>query len=288
MKRIHLANILLICVLGTLLFWPKFEKQVVHESVSTAYDSICMITTGNHIASGVLLESGYVMTAAHVVDHNSNGKIDPSEETFTLKFPDLKEYQAKALFLGDQKAKQDLAILLPTKGIPLLGVKIMSDEEYEGLQVGTPVYTIGMQNGSFPPNITDGRIIEKPYGSNAHRNSANTYFGNSGGGVFIDNKLVGIATAVGMGRMRLTLPMFGPDGSMAFANVGYTVPLANSSLHVPATSAREFITTNNLEDALWEQPAKCPYEAWFAVAGFNVALAFWLLLIFRLMRRWMK
>lgn len=285
MKRIHLANILLICVLGTLLFWPKFEKQVAHESVSTAYDGICMITTGNHIASGVLLESGYVITAAHVVDQNSNGKIDPNEETFTLKFSNLKEYQAKVLFIGDQDTKQDVAILLPTEGIPLLGVKMMSDEEYEELKVGTPIYTIGMQNGSFPANITDGRIVSMPYGSNAHRNSCSTYFGNSGGGVFVGDKLIGIATAVGMGRLSMSLPVFGPDGSMAFINVGYTVPLASASLHVPITSTREFLTSNNLEDALWEKPVRCPYEAWFAVVGFNAVLVLWLILIFRLMRR---
>ena len=106
--------------------------------------------------------------------------------------------------------------------------------------------------------------------------------------MFVGNKLIGIATAVGMGRLRMSLPVFGPDGSMAFINAGYTVPLASASLHVPITSTREFIIDNGLEDALWEHPVRCPYEAWFTVAGFNAVLVLWLVLIFRLMRRWMK
>lgn len=291
MKRIHLANILLVCVLGTILLWPTSKKPITHESISTAYDSICMVSSGAHYASGVLLESGYVLTAAHVVDHDGDGKIDKNEETHTLRFQALPHfrYQAKVLAIGEIAFRQDVALLKPTEKIPLTGVKMMPSREYRALPIGTPVYTIGMQNGEFPGNVTDGRLVQKKTTSHLHRNSANTYFGNSGGGVFIGDRLVGIATAVGMGRLRLSVPMFDAKGIFhGQALVVYTVPLANSSLHVPVTSVREFIVDAELEDALREKPTRCPYESYFAVIGFNVALIVWLGLAFYVLRRWMK
>lgn len=295
MKRIHLANVLLICVLGTLLLWPNIKEPIIHRSVSTAYDSICMISSdallGNQFfASGVLLESGYIITAAHVVDRNMDGVIDDNERFVDIKFPALGEevFLAETIAVSKTPGTLDVAILNPTEAIWLPGVKLTSDEEYWSTKIGAPLYTIGMQNGDYPGNITDGRMIEMKPSSNSHRNSANSYFGNSGGGVFIDNKLIGIASAVGIGRQRLQVPIFSGMRQVGVAIVPYSVPLANSSLHVPAPSIRQFLVENDLEEALWEAPTRCPYEAYFAVALFNLILAAWLFLIFKLMRRWMS
>jgi hypothetical protein len=254
-----------------------------------------MITSGSlgnqYYASGILLESGYILTAAHVVDRNMDGILDKNEKFTNVKFPALGngEIKVETIAISKTPNKLDCAILLPTEPIDLPGVKLMSDEEYWSTKIGTPLYTIGMQNGSYPGNITDGRMIEMNLGTNAHRNSANSYFGNSGGGVFINNKLAGIASAVGMGRQTLQVPVFGPNGGLrGMATVPYTVPLANISLHVPVPSVRQFLVENDLEDALWEEPVRCPYHEYFAAGLFNVILAAWLFLIFKLMRRWMS
>lgn len=285
---------MLICVLGTLFLWPKLKEPVNYDNINVAYDSICMITSGTgenrFIASGVLLESGYVLTAAHVVDRNFNNKIDDNERFITVKFPALgdKEIQAEAI-ASDDVLELDLAILNPQEEIDLPGVRLMSNEDYWNIKIGTPLYTIGMGNGEYPGNITDGRMIEMDRHSNAHRNSANSYFGNSGGGVFVDEELVGIAVAVGMGRQELRMPVFTPQGrQVGMVMVPYNIPLANSSRHVPATSIRNFLASHYLDDVLWEAPRQCPYTPYLAVAVFNLVLASLLFLVYGVLLKWMK
>ena len=291
MRRIHLANVLLICVLGTLLLWPNINKPVVHKSINTAYDSVCMIVTDSYTASGVLLESGYILTAAHAIDRNSNGKIEKNESIVMLQFSSANHFkvQATAIAIGSPKDGLDIAILIPDQEVPLPGVKLMATEEYWQLKIGEPIYIIGMQNGLYPASITDGRITSTKRGSHAHRSSATIYYGSSGGGIFTNDKLIGIVVAVGIGKQILPIPMYNQHGiQYGIVNVPYEIPLANSSSHTPAPSVIDFLIDKNLPDALWEHPPKCPYEAYFAVSGFNLALIFWLFIIFRLMSRKIK
>jgi hypothetical protein len=284
--KIHFANILLICVLGTLLLWPEISEPIVHESVSTAYDSICIITSNSTYASGVLLESGYILTAAHVIDQNLNGIIDPEERIFNLKFHAIDfEVKAESIIVGDPRVDLDIAVIKPLKKVPLPGVRLMSASDYWKLKIGTPVYTIGMQNGEYPGNITDGRIISMNI-SHSHRNSANSYFGNSGGGVFKDDLLIGIAVAVGFGVRELNMPVFSPDGhQVGMVIVPYTVPLANSSRHTPASSIINLLREAHLMDlVLEERPAECPYKDYYAAMAFNTFLIIALLLAFKFMQ----
>lgn len=296
MIKVHLANILLICVLGTLLLWPELKiEPPIDESVRTAYQSVCQITseTQEGSASGVLLESGYVLTAAHVIDRNQDGKIDDHEKVVKLTFPSNEfETTATTLYCSDMREGLDIAILKPKDNIPLMGVKLMSAKEYWKLKIGTPVYTIGMQSGQPRANVTDGRIITTPKDKSHHRNSANSYYGNSGGGVFIGNKLVGIASQLGLGQHRLMVPIFSADHKrrvlmqVGTVSVPYQVPLANQSIHVSAPAVRDFVNTGKYDgEPLWERPVKCPYEDYYSVMGFNAALALFLLLVFKVMRR---
>lgn len=297
MIKIHLANILLICFLGTLFLWPEFKiEPQIDKSVSTAYQSVCQITTGKAAGSGVLLESGYVLTASHCIDRNLNDKLEDNEKVVKLTFPNIKfETDADVVHVGKVQ-ETDIAILKPREHPPLIGVKLMSSEEYNKLNTGAPLYTIGMQSGLPKANITDGRLIDSPSGESRHRNSSNTYKGNSGGGVFIGDKLVGIASQVGVGEHHLYIPIFHVkehERMLSFRQimklpVPYTFPMANQSVHVPVPAIRGFLGSKEFEtDPLWEEPIKCPYEEYYSVLAFNAGLAAFLMLIFLVMRkRW--
>lgn len=287
MLKIHLANILLICVLGTLMLWPNIIEPRNYPSINTAYNSVCMIETSDYCASGVLLESGYVLTASHVVDRNKNGKLENEEEVLFLTFSNADDFVTKADVVTFAHAEiLDIAILKPRIPVPLPGVKMIPSREYYGLKTGTPIYTIGMPNGSYPANITDGRIIDI-YGSvNEHRNSANSYMGNSGGGVFYDDVLIGISSKVGIGELGLDIPIFENREKVGMQNVWYTVPLANVSTHVPVPAIRAFLN-RSLKDSLVETPIGYPYGEYYAAIGFNLGLIFILLAVFKVMRRYM-
>lgn len=294
MKRIHFANVLLICALGTLILWPDIKLPIRHRSVNTAYSSICAITTGNLSASGVLLESGYVLTAAHVVDHNMNGKIESSEKFFNINFPTLNNYkvQAEVVLTSDDPNKLDIAVLKTLKKIPLKGVSLISEDLYWRIKIGQPLFAIGMLNGRSPGNITDGRMIDmSPPATHPfkHRNSANSYYGCSGGGVFVGDKLIGISSAVGLGEQYLMMPVFTPKKQLlGYVQVPYEVPMSNDSIHVPAPAIQAFLEKHGLNDVLWHRPVKKFYEPYLAVIIFNLVLGTCLFLSFKIIKYLMK
>lgn len=289
MKRLHLANIILICVLGTLLLWPKIKPSKAHNTIQKSYSSVCMITTNNAAASGVLLESGYILTAAHVVDQNLNGILEENEIRQKVVFPSIDfETTATVIISGNIKESIDLAVLVPEKEIPLRGVRIIQSKDYWDLKFGEPITTIGMQMGESPAHITDGRLISMPSDDTLHRNSANSYFGNSGGGIFKEEQLIGIAVAVGRDKLHLNMPIFDGPRFIGTIKVGYMIPLANSSLHVPAPLIVNFLQQNDLDKVLETSPGDCPYHAYFAVMIFNGLLMSWLIIIYNIIRYWMK
>jgi len=194
MKRILFAILMLICTLGNTLFWPEPKPEpVLHESIRSSYDNICMITTSNSVASGVLLESGYILTAAHVVDQNMDGVLDDNEKHLKAHFASIDmEVEIEALAMGDLTWDDlDVAVLKPAQEIPLNGTRLMTDEEYQSLKIGTPISAIGMTNAVSPANISDGRIVNLDPDEHGHWSSASVFFGNSGGGAFVEDKLAG-------------------------------------------------------------------------------------------------
>ncbi len=292
MKKLCFVNTLIMCVLGSVIFWPTKPIRIVKPEIYTAYSSVCMITSGTKeegfTASGVLLESGYILTAAHVVDKDFDGEIDDKEVPLKIKFPLLpgKEFDAHVIATSYDPTKLDIAILRPDKIIPLNGVKLISDNDYWLIQIGDPLYTIGMQNGGFPSNITDGRMIFMDPHSNSHRNSANSYYGNSGGGVFIKNKLIGISSAMGIGVQRLIMPIFAPNGILiGRVSVPYNVPLANFSMHTSAPAIRKFILSQKMKQVLIEKPYNCPYKIYYDVILINIVLLLWSIILYLLLLR---
>lgn len=294
MKKIHFANVLLICVLGTLILWPNIKLPTRHQSINIAYDSVCAITTGNYSASGVLLESGYILTAAHVVDRNMDGKIDNSEKFADINFPALNndKVQAEVVISSNIPDELDVALLKLSEKIPLKGVSLISSTDYWRIKIGQPLFAIGMLNGRSPGNITDGRMIDMdPPGTHAfkHRNSANSYYGCSGGGVFIENKLIGISSAVGLGEQYLSMPVLNVNKELiGYIQIPYEVPMSNDSIHVPAPAIQAYLKENGPEDVLWQRPIKKFYEPYLAVIIFNLILSTCLFLSFKIIKRLMK
>lgn len=279
MKRIALALVILICVLGNTLLWPDMLPPTTHASVRNTYDNVCAVTTGDSIASGVLLESGYILTAGHVADNNGNGMLDEDEKLLTVTFNQIDlEVQAEVLAVGSLWANLDIAILKPEQEIPLRGVRLMSDEEYWSLTVGTPVSAIGMTNGVSPANITDGRITILDPDRTMHWSSAPIWFGNSGGGMFAGEELAGITVAVGASDMAISLPIFHVDPEKRLIRhvgavvVPLRIPVTSQSLYTPAPAIREFLLSNDLAVALELAPFVWPYQEYYGACTFNVFL----------------
>ena len=289
MRRIHLANIILICILGTLTFWPNIKPSNIYGSLTDSYNSVCMVSDKNGAGSGVLLESGFILTAAHVIDKNMNGVLEASEERVEIFFPNINfKTQATAILISTPEEEVDIAVLDPDMTIPLRGSRLMSIENYRKLTIGTPIVTIGMQLGTAPANITDGRLIETDPSYRIHRNSANSYMGNSGGGLFVNNQLAGIVTSIAYDRLNVIGPIYENKRQVGEVPVPYIIPMANYSLHSTAPAIADYLNNADLLDILRPNLNSYPYQEYTAVAVFNLILVLWLVLVFRLMAQWIE
>jgi hypothetical protein len=186
------AALLLTLLLPTSLF----AKTDVHKSIAKAYQGTCAIQSHNRTrGTGVLLANGYVVTAAHVIDLNGNGKLEDKERIVDLKFytPKAHKVTGWVILLGDPTSKRrvDIALIIPDKAI-YSKVKMV-----KAPGIGTPVFTVGHPLGG-PPTVTDGRVSHP--NRQGGRSSIPVYSGNSGGGVFLhgSQNLVGIIVRVTM------------------------------------------------------------------------------------------
>jgi hypothetical protein len=185
-----------VALLLTLLPTTLFAKPDVHKSITKAYQGTCAIQSNNNTrGTGVLLANGYVVTAAHVIDLNGNGKLEDKERIVDLKFYTPKPYKITGwvILLGDPTSKRrvDIALIIPDKAIHSR-VKMA-----KAPGIGTPVFTVGHPLGGSP-TITDGRVSHP--NNQGGRSSIPVYSGNSGGGVFLhgSQNLIGIIVRVTM------------------------------------------------------------------------------------------
>jgi S1-C subfamily serine protease len=209
-----MRRILILIALSLFLFPITISAQnaaIVHPKIRNAYEGTCAITTNNSlIGTGVLLENGYIVTAAHVVDHNDNKKLDDIEKKVTVyfflthlavdckvvAFGDVTKTEPEGVFL-------DIAVLEPA-------IKIKSKVKFRKGQtlIGTPIFAIGMTLGS-PPCITSG-YINYPFNKYLGRASALIYKGNSGGGIFDSEtqECLGIVIKVAGEKVRIRVGPF--------------------------------------------------------------------------------
>jgi hypothetical protein len=183
----------LIALAGWIIIWGiVFGLDPVpiktNENVRVAFDATCKVISGKAEATGVLLNTGYVITAAHMVDRNNNGKIDKNERDITLEFYSQQvKMRADIIWVGKIR-RYDFAILKPS-----WPVKSNVYVERKNPQYGDRIFTIGMTKGEGPL-ITEGF---QSWNTQVYTSRASIFVhdGNSGGGIFNEHQnLVGIVS----------------------------------------------------------------------------------------------
>lgn len=231
------------------------SSRGIHSDFDESYSSVCHIHSGTRgpAASGVMLKSGYVLTAAHLIDDNENGKLDPKEMEWEVNFPSVNGENFKtigrpiAVSNHLSEFSLDIAILRLDEKPPIAGVSLIEDLDYYNLKTGEPIDIIGMMNNRTPASITSGRISSFRF-KEAHRTNATAYMGSSGGGIFNkDQELIGIETKVGIAKEYIH------TARMIIPFVHY---LPNISYYSPATRIRHFLKENGLvemalDDSIW-------------------------------------
>lgn len=280
-------------ILGTFYLAPSSNSKFsnIEDQFQDSYTSVCEVHTGVGVGSGVLLESGYILTAGHNIDRNNNNKIDDDEKIINARFHAIDfETQLETIALVyshrvGAKTEIDIALCRPSEKVPLKGVRLYASESYwQDIKIGTLIHAIGMTNGVTPANITDGRITTYQRDDNLHRNSASTYFGNSGGGVFTsDGRLAGIVVRVGTGHIAVKTPIVNTrNRAIVGQSLSYIyVPIANSSLHISAPAINNFLIDAGFEDALKIRPQPKILMMYLFIVSYNtIILSISILLFF--------
>ncbi len=171
----------------------------INDSIRDSYNSACRVTVqhllGESRGSGVLLDTGFVLTAGHNVDLNMNGVLEESERDVKLEFfsPDGTAYSCKARTVMMGKAPHyDFALLQPDHDL-------RSNVKFDTTLplVGDRIHTIGCPRG-LALHVTTG-LQSVPTNKSRARASFGVYMGNSGGGVFTESEeVVGVVVGVGI------------------------------------------------------------------------------------------
>jgi len=185
------------------LFFVGCGKAVTVEKftpmVKNAYHSTCKISGELGAGTGILLDTGYVLTAGHVVDKNFDGKLQLEELECQVEFfaPNTAQIiTGTVIMIGDyiNDSSQDVAVIALPLGSPVGSVSLISSETYGLLPYGEDVFTLGCPR-SKSPKLFSGLLEYSDIDSNIARASFTSIMGNSGGGVYSSNgSLIGIIT----------------------------------------------------------------------------------------------
>lgn len=162
-----------------------------------AFDNTCAVYTEEGGATGICLDTGFILTSRHVVDLNSDGDLDWNERFVRVEFySDVAEVHT-AIVLHVSKGESDFAVITaPHKNHS--GVKLMSDADYEHIAAGMPIFAIGRSGGMNPPHFTDGIKSTDLEEELLDRAAITIFYGNSGGGLFDEasGELIGLAARI--------------------------------------------------------------------------------------------
>lgn len=211
---------IVIGLIGWLIFSVAFivynyVPSRVNSDLEDSFKATCRITVGDSKGTGVLLNTGYIITAAHVVDHDGDGKAD-KDKALEIEFFDSKVDDTAEIVLIGKTNEYDFAIIKPS-----IDVKSSIQVSDKAPKYGDKLYTIGMTKG-FGPLITDG-YQSWPSRNSTKRASVFVHEGNSGGGIFNeDQELCGIVSqtissrAMAPVRVTVAIPLRGGRRRVVF------------------------------------------------------------------------
>jgi len=239
-------------IAALVIFWPQPQSVNVNESVWSSYHATCRVTMnharGQILGTGVTLNTGYILTAAHCVDVNMNDRVDPDERALDVEFfGSVASIQSASVVFCGTFEGYDIAVLEVPE--PPESNVYLTDVEF-----GEKVFAIGCTSGS-DPNISEGRASSDVKGLS--RAGLAVWRGNSGGGIWSqDEGLAGIVTRLGLGEMysrgQLVVPT---ENGLMIINMrqSFNVPLANWCEYVSAADIKECLDDKGLGFVYEEQ-----------------------------------
>jgi hypothetical protein len=275
----YLVTFLLLLLIGC------GESPKVSSDIKEAYFSSCRVATLGQYGSGILLDTGYILTAAHVIDANGDNVANEEERDVSVEFfsPVASIHSASIIFLGkwNDDDTHDIAVL-KIDNPPRSKIRLLPLGSYDNLLFGESIYTIGCPVG-MSPRVTDGRIdtnfsgrdeVSKKLG----RCTAEIYGGNSGGGVFRDESLIGLATQ-GYGEYKtMNINMMVP---IPLEGGGMTLMMGTGqATYIEIVSSwTEFVTAKQIVNLLDERGLKSVYQKHVDVYGIYFGILFNLFLL---------
>lgn len=228
---------------------PKSEK--ISPDIRDAYNATCKVQNLFGSGTGVLLDTGYIVTAAHVVDIDKNGVLDEIEATGNWVDFDSQVQSAEVIVFGKWREQDQLDIaILKIANPPPSKISLATHGDYDKYKYGEKIYTIGATNGDMM-RVTDGRLdnLFKPEEA-VDRATCDVYMGNSGGGIFHcdSNKLLGVVIQLEFDDIYLPFTILVPIPNEIVPLPGPYVPVRASApgRHVFANWA-EFVNANHIE-----------------------------------------
>lgn len=271
------------------------EKKTVRQPLKAS----ALISCKDGSGTGILLDSGYMITAAHVVDANLDGDVTLEERLVDASFfggPYPFTQQFEVVY---SNLKIDFAILKPVitadyqKSI-LKRIPKMSAGLFNG-KPGDEVFTVGATRGD-PPLISKGFVgfARGPH----HRATCYISQGNSGGGIFnVENQIIGIVSMVYMkmdmaaGEVMVPVPPTGDGpGRMLLGKImmPMTTEINGVCVYVPITRIRKDLNKKFIgflldkpEPVTLLQRLQEPWTYGLIRVGLNLALFFGVLFFLR-------
>jgi len=256
-------------IAAMVIFWPQPSNIAVKDSVWGAYHSTCRVTMthpqGTIYGTGVTLNTGYILTAAHCVDINMNERLDPEEKNLDVEFfGSVADIQSASVVFCGTYAGNDIAVLeVPNPP--------ESDIHLTDVEFGERVFAIGCTSGS-DPNISEGRASSDVGG--LARAGLAVWRGNSGGGIWSqDQELAGIVTRLGLGQMHGNIRLMVPTENgmmMLHMRTRNDVPLANWCEYVPAADIKACLDERGLAFIYEEQSEPININPYYPLMVFEI------------------
>ncbi|MCB9881192.1 MAG: trypsin-like peptidase domain-containing protein [Planctomycetes bacterium] len=180
--------------------------QMQHDMVSP----IVQLSGGGSVGSGMVLATrdrddekrdAYVLTSFHVIRNILAGSTTERRAEIATTIYRAKGASQHEADLLEFDEELDLALLrVSNVGAELPSVTFATESEERATQVFTPIYTVGCPLGA-DPIPTRGEILRKDHeldGQDYWMISSPAYFGNSGGGVYLEGSrhLIGIFSKI--------------------------------------------------------------------------------------------